>query len=165
MRLTDRIHFDAAPAAVFAMLTDRRFQERVCTASGATEHQVTVEERAGGGATVTTRRVLPTTGMPDFVRSFAGQRLTITQRTTWSAVAADDGSTGTTEVEIAGAPVRLSARIGLAAEGAATVEDVAGDLTASVPLLGGRIERAAEPAVRSALRIEAEVGRDWLRER
>ena len=37
-----------------------------------------------------------------------------------------------------------------------------GDLHARVPFLGGAVERAVEPVVRSALEAEQRVGAQWL---
>ena len=39
---------------------------------------------------------------------------------------------------------------------------VAGELKASIPLLGGKMEKAAEPALMSAIRKEEEVGLQQL---
>ena len=36
------------------------------------------------------------------------------------------------------------------------------NLVASVPLLGGRIEKACEPLIHQALRTEESLGRQWL---
>ena len=40
-----------------------------------------------------------------------------------------------------------------------------GDLKASIPLLGGRVEKAAAPAVVHAIHGEERTGRRWLTER
>jgi hypothetical protein len=42
---------------------------------------------------------------------------------------------------------------------------IEGELKASVPLVGGRIEKAAAPAVAGAFHGEGETGRRWLAER
>jgi hypothetical protein len=162
VRLTDRIRYRADPAAVFAMITDRRFQEHKCHSSGATRYQAEVTEDAPGGTRIVTTRQMPTTDLPDFVRSFAGAELTITETSHWGPVEPDGSRTGTVTVEITGVPVRLSGRTRLARDGQTTVQDVDGDLKASVPLLGGKIEKAAEPAIRSAIRLEERVGEEWL---
>ena len=65
-------------------------------------------------------------------------------------------------VEISGVPVRLSGELSLRPFGDGTVYEVQGDLKASVPLIGGRIEKAAESAIRAAIRVEERTGRDWL---
>ena len=42
--------------------------------------------------------------------------------------------------------------------------NISGDLKAHIPLIGGRIEKAAAPAFIKALRSEHETGRRWLAE-
>jgi hypothetical protein len=45
------------------------------------------------------------------------------------------------------------------------VESVEGDLKARMPLFGGQIEKAAAPAIESAINIEREIGQAWLARR
>lgn len=161
MQVSARIIYPAGPEAVFAMLTDETFLAQVCTATGAVRHEVAVV-LAGGGARVTTRRELPTDQVPDFVRRFVGDTLTVVRVDTWAAAGADGSRRGEMAVEIAGAPVRLTGTLALTPDGATTVEDVDGDLKASVPLVGGKVEKAAEPAIRSGLRKEEQLGKAWL---
>lgn len=164
MRLTAEIRYAAGPDAVFAMLADEDFVHRKCRATGALEHTAAVERHDDGGVTVTTQRTMPTDDVPDFVRTFVGDRLQVRQVDVWEAPADDGTRAGTTVVEISGAPVRLTARLRLSADGAGSVELVDGDLEASVPLVGRRIEKAAEPAIRSAISVEGRTGQAWLAE-
>ncbi len=162
MRLSAEIRYDAAPAAVFAMLADPDFQERKCAATGALDHEVEIEEYDDGSAAIRTTRTMPTDQVPDFVRTFVGQTLTVVQVDDWQAAGPDGAREGTTVVEIQGAPVRLAASMRLQPEGAGTRQTIDGDLKASVPLLGGRIEKAVEPALQAAIRVEQREGRTWL---
>ena len=79
MRLRAEIRYDADPAAVFAMLTDAAFQERKCAATGALESEVEIERFADGGATIRTRRTMPTDQIPDFARGFVGRTVDVVQ--------------------------------------------------------------------------------------
>ena len=162
MRLSAEIHYDADPATVFAMLTDGDFQERKCAATGALDHEVEIEEYDDGSAAIRTSRTMPTDQVPDFVRTFVGQTLTVVQVDDWQPAAADGSRDGTVVVEIKGAPVRLAAAMTLRPDGAGSRETIDGDLKASVPLLGGRIEKAVEPALKAAIRVEQREGTAWL---
>jgi hypothetical protein len=53
----------------------------------------------------------------------------------------------------------------LRADGTGTRQTIDGDLKASVPLIGGRIEKAIEPALQGAIRVEQREGRTWLTSR
>ena len=162
MRLSAEIRYDAEPAAVFAMLVDPDFQERKCAATGALDHEVEIEEYGDGSAGIRTSRTMPTDQVPDFVRTFVGQTLNVVQVDDWQPAATDGSRDGTAVVEIKGAPVRLAAGMTLRPDGGGTRQTIDGDLKASVPLLGGRIEKAIEPALQAAIRVEQREGRVWL---
>ena len=161
MQVTAQISYPASPEGVFAMLTDEAFLKQVCEATGAVKHEVDVQENSLG-ASVTTRRELPTDQIPDFIKRFVGKTLTVLRVDLWEAAAPDGSRKGTITVEIVGAPVRMTGTLSLRPDGEGTVENVDGDLKASVPLIGGKIEKATEPAIRSALRKEERLGLAWL---
>ena len=165
MKFSADISYTAPPEKVYAMLIDPAFQEKVCLATGALDHSVDVEPAhtsGDGGATITTTRKLPAQGLPDFVRTFVGETLDVMRVDHWGPPEADGSRRGTIVVEIQGTPVRLSGTVEMAPSGSGTLEHVLGDLKAAVPLLGGKIERAAEPAVRGAVAKEQEIGDEWL---
>ncbi len=162
MRLSAEIRYDADPQAVFAMLTDTAFQDRKCEATGALHHEVEIEEFDDGSATITTRRTMPTDQVPDFVRSFVGKTLLVVQNDDWGPAAPDGSREGTIVVEIQGAPVRLAGSLTLRSQGGQSVELIEGDVKASVPLVGGKIEKAIEPALQGAIKVEQREGRAWL---
>jgi hypothetical protein len=162
VRLKAELRYDADPHAVFAMLTDTGFQEAKLEATKALSHEVDVALRSDGGAVITSRRTMPTDRVPDMVRSAVGQTLEIVQVEEWGPAGADGGRSGTLHVEIRKAPVRLTGTLQLRAAGQGTLELVEGDLKAAVPLIGGKIERSAEPAVMAAIQVEEQTGRAWL---
>jgi hypothetical protein len=120
----------------------------------------------GAGARVVTKRDLPADGLPDFAKSMVGGTLSVTETYEWGSAAADGGRTGTLNVEVAGAPVALRSAVRLAPVGAGGSQiTVDGDLKASIPLFGGKIEKAAASAVLSAMRSEQRTGAAWIAER
>lgn len=165
MRLSAEIRYDADPPTVFAMIVDPAFQEAKCVASGSVEHEVDVSEHEDGGVTVISRRTMATDLLPDFVRSFVGSTVQLHETQRWQAPSADGTRTGSIEVEIHGAPVRFRGSVALAADGSGTHWPIEGEIKASVPFVGGRIERAAEPAVLAGIRVEQRTGTAWLADR
>lgn len=163
MRITETITYHAPVEVVYAMKTNPEFQERKCADSGALQHDVAVREQ-GEGAVVVTRRDLSTDGLPDFIKSIVGAHLSVTETYQWDGPAADGSREGTLTVEAAGAPVAMRGTVRMTPESGATHLTIDGDLKASVPLVGGRIEKAAAPAFIEALRSEHESGRRWLDE-
>jgi hypothetical protein len=170
VRLTAEISYAADATAVFEMLTQVEFQERKCAATGALSHEVEVEEYDDGSAVIRTRRTMPTDQVPDFVRTFVGSALDVVQVDDWGPAGPDGARDGTAVVEIQGAPVRFAGSLTLrpagggGAGGAGTLETIDGDVKASVPLVGGRIEKALEPALRAAIKVEQREGTAWLAE-
>lgn len=152
MHLDALLGYTAGPDAVAALLADRTFVEEVCAASSARAWEVDVSGSADGPFTVTTERTLPTDGIPEAFRRFIGETLRVRQVDRWEAPAADGTRSGTIHLEVVGSPVSATAATSLRAGGSGTEQPVSGELKASVPLIGGRVERAAEPALVAALR-------------
>lgn len=161
MRISKTVDYAASPAVVYAMLTDPGFQERKCVEAGALGYDVTVTP-SGAGSRVTTRRDLPTASLPDFARSLVGSTLAITETYQWGAANGDGTRGGDITVEVAGAPVALRGTMRLAPSGTGSTFTVEGDLKASLPFVGSRIEKAAAPAVTEAMDSEYRTGRGWL---
>lgn len=165
MHLTAQARYDGDVPTVVAMLADERFVEAKVQASGALSQHVDVVGSAGEAFTVTTRRQMPTTGIPAQFRSLVGTSLEVRQVEAWEAPDADPRSArrGTVVVEILGAPVRLSGRMRLVPEddGAAT-QHVEAELRATVPLFASAVEEATASAVHAAFDAEERTAAVWL---
>ncbi len=161
MRLATSIAYLAGPADVLAMLLTEEFQHQVCQQTGASSHEVSISGSAVSGSVISTTRTLPADQLPDFVRSFAGGHLTVRRVDTWDPITTS-GTRGRIVVEILGTPVRFSGDLSLLATGTGTTEEVQGELKASVPLLGRKIEQAAKVPIELAIAKEHQVGQAWL---
>ena len=161
MKITATVDYAATPEAVFAMLADEDFQSRKCAATGALRHSVSISAQ-GDRTVIVSSREMPTDDFPDFVRNMVGTTLAITETQDWGPPGAGGSRQGKLTVDIAGTPIDLAGTLSLAPDGEGTVQTVQGDLKARVPLLGGMIENAAAPAIRSAIRVENETGQAWL---
>ena len=154
MDIDTRAEFAAAPDKVFAMLTDKSFQEKVCEQSHARNHDVIID-----GNNVKTSRDLPA---PDAARPFTGATLSVVEDVTW-AEASDDGSrTAVVTLKVPGQPVSFNGRYQLAPGGMGTTLSFSGQLKVNVPLLGKKLEEAAAPAVMAGFSTQEKVGADWL---
>ena len=161
MKISATFDYAATPQHVFAMLADADFQARKCLATGALGHAVSV--RAQGDRTViVSSRDLPTDNFPDFVKSFVGATLAVTETQDWGPADPNGARQGRLTVDLDGVSMDLAGTLSLAPAGRGSVESVDGDLKARIPLLGGKIERAAAPAIESAMRAERETGQAWL---
>lgn len=165
MRVEAEITYPAGPGTVAAMLADPEFVRARNQAMHPLSATEDVEGSPTGAFTVTTVRTMPTTDFPDAARRLVGESVDVRQVDAWAAPGRDGRRTGTMTVEIAGAPIRMQGDLELLPTDGGSLERVTGDLKASVPLVGGRLEKAAEPAITAAIRTEERVGREWLASR
>jgi hypothetical protein len=164
MKITETLEYDAPADVVFDMITDPAFQEQKCIDASALAHEVSITPM-GDGARVVTHRHLPTDDLPDFARSLVGSRLVITETYEWAGRDATGARGGTLVVHVDGAPITLNARVSLVPSRSRSTLTIAGDLKASVPFVGGRIEKAAAPSITHGLESEGRTGQRWLAER
>ncbi|UYM03425.1 DUF2505 domain-containing protein [Solicola gregarius] len=156
MKVNHELRYDAKPAAVYTMLTDPSFRERVCDRSRAIDWNVDVVETSGG-TQVTVERSHAAPNLPGFARKFVGDSIRIAQVETWS-----NETTATLQLTIPGKPGRLVGTSELTTDGDGTLQTISGTLKVGVPLIGGKLEELVDGFLRKALRAEQRVGADWL---
>ncbi len=162
MRLTRRERLDATPEEVYGVLTDPAFQQAKCAATtdgGA--HSVDVTEHAVGHR-VQTWRELPADGLPDVARPFVGDTLTVVEVYTWGPPGADASREAEVDLHVKGAPIVLRGTLRLEPDGAGSAQVLEADLRATVPFVGGKIEKAAAQPIGAAIDIEVGLLRDRL---
>lgn len=163
MHVSAQARFDATPERVAIMLADEEFAAAQLRDSGAVGGTVDVVGGPAGGFTVTTRRQMPTTGIPAHLRSLVGAHLEVRLVEAWEAAEADVRH-GTVVMEVTGAPVRMTGTLRLAAEGGQTVLHLDGDLKAAIPLFGATVEEATAGAVRDVVASGERAAAAWLAE-
>ena len=161
MKISASLDYAATPHEVFAMLADEIFQTRKCIATGALSHTVSISAN-GERTVIVSSRDLPTADFPSFIQTLVGATLAVTETQDWGPAGTDGARQGVITVDIAGAPIDLDGTLSLARNGRGSVETVEGDLRARIPLIGGKIEKAAAPAIESAINVEREIGQSWL---
>ncbi len=162
MRLTSTADLSASPDAVYAVLVDQAFQEAKCAATSSGEYAATATPEAQG-ATVTTRRHLPTDTLPDAVRGLIGEELTIHETLRWGAPGAGGARSAAVELRVDGVAVTMQGTVTLAPAGAGgTRHAFEGDLKAKIPFFGGKVEQSASGPIQSAIEVELELLRERL---
>lgn len=156
MRFVHEMTYDAGPDDVAAMMADPAFREQVCDYQQVLDHTVSVTE-GDGTVVVTVDQVQQARGIPSYAAAFVGDRIEISQRETWHSPTSAD-----VVVTVPGKPARMTGTITLRADGDRTVETFAGEVTVSVPLIGGKIEAVVGDVIRLALDAEHAVGVRWL---
>jgi hypothetical protein len=155
MKLRHEHAYDAAPTAVLAMMTEPEFWDQVAVATAAISSVTTVE--AEGGATrVVTDSEQPVVGVPSFAKKFAGESARAIATAVWS------GGTAAYSVDTPGKPTRLNGTITVAESGSGSTVVYDLDLKASVPLIGGKLEKLMGQLTTEGFEKEHAVGIAWL---
>ena len=162
MRLTTREELAGTVDEVHALLTDRAFQEAKCAAT--TDDGTYTVDIGGGpsGQRVRTERQLPSDTLPDIARSFVGANLTIIEVHDWTGPAADGSRESSLDIHVKGAPLTIKGTLRLEPSGSGCVEVLDANLKANVPLIGGKLEKAAADPIHTAIDIETRLLREWL---
>lgn len=163
MRITETVVHPADPFRSFEMLRDPAYHELRCRRAGATDQTVTVETE-GEATVVTTRRHVPSEGVPDFAKAFVGPQILLVETVRWGAADADGEREGAMSIDLPGLPVSFTGGVHLrvGATPGTTDHVVDGDLEANIPFLGRRIEEAVAPRITEIVRVEEQVAKEWL---
>lgn len=151
----------AGPDAVFAMLCDRGYREAVCEATHASRHEISIEARDDGGATVTVMRTLPAQ-VPDFAKKFVGETIDVTQIEVWQPADAAGSRRADLTFEIKGQPATMRGSVLLEAVGSGAHQVVTGELKVAIPLFGKKLEPEVVKGIVAGLRQEERTGNEWL---
>jgi hypothetical protein len=160
MRLHADDRYAAEPAAVFAMFADREFIRAKYDALGYPKHELVTLETSDDGAKIATRRWVPA-NVPGFAKKLFGETTEMVQTDIWGPET-DGVRHGTWTIDVPGKPVKASGSIKLEPASDGSLVTIDGELKASVPLLGGKIESWAGGEAADTLRNEYEFGVSWL---
>jgi len=156
MKFRHELRYDAPPAAVFEMLADPAFRERVCEDTGFPKREVTISPRDGGMA-VRIDQHRPADELPGFVRKLVGQEINVVQEEEWAS------PTGARlEVTIPGKPGEMTGTATLVGANGGVTEKVDMTVKVNLPLIGGKVEGLIADMLLKALRAEHHVGQEWL---
>ncbi|SRR5580765_5286668 len=150
MKITTSGDFAAPCDQVFAILADEGFQKALASTPGSSASVATQGDRT----IVTSLRVLSTDVLPEFAKTFVGSQLKLTETQDWGPAAADGSRRGTLTVTIDGVPVRLDGALALTPTATGSQQSVTGELKARIPLVGGKVEQSAAPALKEGIELE-----------
>jgi len=151
MKIDNQLHFDAAPAAVRAMLMDPGFWT-----------QLAVGRVDSCDATPTTDGVTVDIGVrsPSQVQRLTGDVMSAVLTATWTQ--AGDGWAGPVAIDVKGLPAGFKGTSSLTPDGAGTSVVYQGDLTIRIPLVGPSLEKKTAPFLLGVLDAQQDVGTQWL---
>ena len=159
MRFEHHTTYNSSAAAVYAMLIDQDFRQRVSERQGALRTDVTSIGDPGSpdSVQISVEQVLPADGLPDIAKKFIGTEITVRRRDRW-----ENARLAQVDIAIPDKPGSLAARLSLTEQDNATTVSIDGDLAVSIPFIGAKLEALVGDMFRRALDAEAEVARSWL---
>ena len=152
--------FQADPATVMTMLRDPEYVRRKGERTGAFDITVEVAEAPDGSAVITCTRSMPAE-VPSYAAPFVGDTITITETQAWGPAAADGSRTADVTVDF-NSPLAYRGTIELVASADGSIARNTGEFKASVPFVGGKVEKVAAEMTQKYLAKEATVGAEWL---
>ncbi len=155
MKFRHELRYDAPVPSVLAMRADPAYRAQLAEAAGVSDSATTVE-RDGATTTVVIEEQRPTQGVPGFAKKFVGDFTHTVIRESWT------GTAGTFEVETPGKPMHIAGSVSAAPHGDGTVVVFDLEATASVPLIGGKLERLTAELTSEGLALEQDLGDRWL---
>lgn len=161
MRISKSARLPAPPEQAFALMATEEFQDAKCVDAGAVKHRVSVVEN-GADTVITAERTMPSDGLPDAAKSLVGPSITVVETQTWGPVVGDGSRTGRVELRAKGVPMTMTGTLSLAPDGDGTQESIEADLKVAVPLMGGRLEKAAAPVIIAAIDSEIALAQQRL---
>jgi hypothetical protein len=152
MNLRHENVYDAPAAAVFKMITDPAFRQKVSEATDA----ISCSAAYGGGKLVV-REEQAVKGVPGFAKKFVGDSTVAIHTEVWT-----DEASATFEVETPGKPTHITGTVTLTETAGRTTHAYDLDVKASVPLVGGKLEKLVADLTKQGLAKEHAVGVEWL---
>jgi hypothetical protein len=159
MEINGHLVYERPPADVFAMLVDEDYVRARAEATGGTGIEASVRQ-VGDTIEVTNSRSVPA-DVPAYARSMVGDSIRIAETHIWGPEA-DGRREGTFEADFGTVPVTVRGRLRLVPDGAGSVAHLEGQIKASVPLVGRKVEQLVHDQIAAALVIEQELGSGWL---
>jgi hypothetical protein len=156
MKVSSTHTYAALPDAVFETMTDPGILAEKYEALGHRNVEVAGEGDADGSFTVTSRRDVPM-DVPGFAKRFLSPMNTVEQTDRWTAPSEDGSRDGTWQVTARGVPVSVGGTLRIVAvDDGSTVVEVAGEVTSSIPLVGGKLADFVGGDVQRTLAAEEE---------
>lgn len=133
------------------MLLNPAFWDSVAQATGAIGSTTTLD-----GTTTRTEEDQAVAGVPSFAKKFVGETTRAIKTLAWS------GDTAKFVVETPGKPTSLSGTATLSSSGSSTTLRYDLDVKASVPLIGGKLEKLVAELTTDGFGKEQSAGTAWL---
>jgi hypothetical protein len=159
--LTSRLDIPRDPRAAFLLLSDPDYVQEVARRTGGRDVHVTITPGDDGGIVIVSARTLPAK-VPSYAKPLIGEQIRLTETRTLGPADGDGTREGRLAVDFHGAPAHVTGPLRLAGDDGVSALDVDLQVKASVPLVGGKIERFISDQIAASMRKEAEVAAGYV---
>lgn len=152
--------FEADPTSIFNLLKREDFILAKCEATGSLSTTASVDSLPDSMTQITNTRLLPA-DLPAPAKSLVGDTITVTETQKWGPAQEDGSRRATVTVEFSG-PMKFEGNLYLAPSESGAEMTTTGKFTASVPFIGGKIEKVASEQTSRYLTAEEKIANQWL---
>jgi hypothetical protein len=156
MKFEERHSFEQPVDTVMRMYADKAFFDRKYKEIGAIECELLDHQKTDTRFSVKYRLVMKSDApLPEVAKKIMGDTVKMVQQDAW-----DLGKrTGRIEIDIKGAPLKVSADMKLVDEGGKGVNVQSWNVSCSIPLIGGKIEAAIAEDIKAKSKRDLAVSR------
>jgi hypothetical protein len=156
VRFRKEIRFDGPVEQVRAMLLDPEFRNQVALATNGRPADSRIEETPEGPRSV--NEIRPSLEeLPAFTRPVVGAGLVIHQEEHWTSP-----DQAVLSVRSHGRPGHIEGTITLTPSEGGTLQTTDAEITARIPLVGGRVETLMGKILGNVLNVQGRLGNEWL---
>ena len=152
----EELTYSRPPQEVFELIATGAFQLDLIAHLGGRDAEVVEEVRKDDGAVRVVTRQQTAVDLPGFAQKIIPAHTSVTQVYEWEPPGADGARRGRWSAEAKGAPVAIGGPTELRAAPAGSCHVYLGQVKASVPLVGGRLEAFALENLRRDLAAAAQ---------
>jgi hypothetical protein len=156
MKIRETFEYPAGVEAVFALISDDEFRVGAAEKTGGLNVEALVTT-TGNATKVTLQRTQPAT-VPEFVKKFIGDAVTVKQVEAWGAPDADGTRRAKLTMKVAGQPAGFDGTATLRNAGKGAEFTVSGEVKVSVPFVGKKVEPVIAKAVISSIKHDVQAG-------
>lgn len=161
MRFTSSVSYPTDPAQVARLYASPDFARAKVEATTARDIDVVVAQD-GEAFTVTTSGQLPSTVVPEKFRGFVGEQIGLRLTEAWGPPEPDGTRRSTFSLDLDGVPVEAGGTQQLVETSTGCEVRYEGEVKASIPLFGRRVEQSAVDAVEQVVNTERAIGMQHL---
>lgn len=141
--ISESFSYGTRAAAVFELIATGAFQLEIIRYLGGRDGEVVEESRLDDDGLRLVTRQRTGVELPGFAAKLIPANTTVVQTYEWDAPAADGSRRGRWKAEIKGAPISIGGPTELRSAGTGSIHTYGGQVKASVPIVGGKLESFA----------------------